>query len=128
LRAGGITLHWTVDELPPLARMDVGDARNLQFLLFGAISNVLQHAQASHLSVSAQRDHGPEGEALHIVIEDDGVGFEPALTPGKGLQAMHERAAALLARMDIVSSGQGTRIELMLPIDPPASGPSAALF
>lgn len=132
LRAGGITLHWTVDELPPLARMDVGDARHLQFLLFGAISNVLQHAQASHLSVSAQRDHGPEGEALHIVIEDDGLGFEPALTPGKGLQAMHERAAALMARLDIVSSGQGTRVELMLPIDPPApkpapaSGPSAA--
>lgn len=121
LRAGGIALHWTVDELPSLARLDVGGARNLQFLLFGAISNVLQHAQASHLSVSAQRDHGPEGEALHIVIEDDGQGFEPALTPGKGLQAMHERAAALLARLELVSSGQGTRIELMLPIDPPTS-------
>ncbi|QBK03633.1 histidine kinase [Hylemonella gracilis] len=124
LRAGGITLHWTVDELPPLARLDVGDARNLQFLLFGVISNVLQHAQASHLSVSAQRDHGPEGAALHIVIEDDGQGFEPALTPGKGLQAMHERAAALMARLELISSSQGTRVELMLPIDvarPPAA-------
>lgn len=112
LKAGGIALHWTVDELPVLGGMDVSRARNLQFLLFGAISNVLQHAQAAHLTVSARR----EEHALRIVIEDDGQGFDPALTPGRGLQAMRERAAALAARLDVHSSDAGTRVELSLPV------------
>jgi signal transduction histidine kinase len=46
LAAAGIELEWAVDEVAPVKRLDAQAMRQLQFLLFEAISNVLQHAQA----------------------------------------------------------------------------------
>ena len=55
LRACGIELEWAVEQLAPLARLDAGAMRQLQFMLFEAISNVMQHARASRLRIEAQQ-------------------------------------------------------------------------
>ena len=57
---------------------------------------------------------------MSLVIEDDGIGFEPALEesrPGHyGLMGMRERArmAGGAFRLE-ASPGRGTRVELRLP-------------
>ena len=84
--------------------------RHLQYMLFEALSNVLQHAQASTLTIHASQ--GPEGTLLRIV--DDGCGFDTARAQQRGLRAMRERAAAIGATLDLRSEPGRTAVELRM--------------
>jgi two-component system sensor histidine kinase UhpB len=55
-----------------------------------AVTNVLRHAQAGAMHVSARI----EGHELTVEVSDDGVGFPPERTFGRGLTGMLERACA----------------------------------
>ncbi|NIO41489.1 MAG: hypothetical protein GTO41_15730 [Burkholderiales bacterium] len=78
-----------------------------------ALTNVAKHAQATQVTVTV----AIEGGNLHMVVSDDGIGFDPAqLTDpdggrGWGLLTMTERAEAVGGRCRIESDpGQGTQI------------------
>ena len=84
-----------------------------------ALTNVMKHASASRVDVILET----RGDSVVLVIEDDGVGFDPAdLTverKGVGLAGMRERAALVDATLDVESSpGQGRTIFLRGPIHP----------
>lgn len=108
--ASDIELQWDVDLMKPVERMDGGAMRQLQFMVFEALSNVLQHAQASVLRIEA---HATDSGALLRII-DNGCGFDPAVPFRKGLQSMHERAAAIGAQLAVTSSAAGTQVEVRL--------------
>ena len=93
--AMGLVLEWAVDELPPVERLDEGAMRMLQYLLFEAISNVLQHARASALRVEATM----QGPVLRIAVIDNGDGFDTRRPP----RSLAERARALGARLVLQS-------------------------
>lgn len=99
-------------ELRPEARLHV------LRLVQEAITNVLKHAEARHITVSTL----PSEDALTVEIADDGVGFEPdAVQARRGLPGMRRRAEALGAALSIESApGQGTRVRLTLPREPEA--------
>ena len=61
--------------------------RQLQFMVFEALSNVLQHAQASELRIEAVMT--ARGVQLRII--DNGRGFDVDAPPRKGLHS-HARA------------------------------------
>ncbi|MBV9190241.1 MAG: response regulator, partial [Betaproteobacteria bacterium] len=75
-----------------------------------ALSNVAQHARASHVWISLERLQ----RHYRLQVRDDGVGFEThrALASGRwGMTAMRERAEAIGGELRIESSpGKGTRI------------------
>jgi PAS domain S-box-containing protein len=76
-----------------------------------ALNNVAKHASASRVDVIVERRDG----AAVLVIEDDGVGFEPAEkdTAGSsmGLIGMEERASLINATLLVESSpGEGTTV------------------
>ena len=77
-----------------------------------AVTNAARHGHAPSITLRGWRD-----EALHVVVEDDGAGFDPeAVTRGFGLVSMRERAAALHGSLDLRSApGRGTRVEVTLP-------------
>ena len=56
----GLTIDWQVDELPHWEQGTDQAMRHLQFLLLEAISNALQHAQASTLTLSARSEGGDD--------------------------------------------------------------------
>jgi two-component system NarL family sensor kinase len=96
------------------ARLEAGLYRLVQ----EALTNVAKHAQADQVTVTLAR----AGEALSLIIEDDGVGFDPAIpvaagpSGGFGLAGMRERAALLGGKLLITSRpGQGTRLEIRIP-------------
>jgi signal transduction histidine kinase len=109
--AMGIELQWDVDLLPVLPRLDVNGMRQLQFMLFEALSNVLQHAQAKVLRMAAQG--APDGVVV-VQVVDDGLGFDAFSPPRKGLLSMHERASAIGAKLHIRSQAGGTTVEISL--------------
>ena len=109
--ASDIDLQWAVEELPRVPRLDAAGMRHLQFILFEALSNVLQHAGAHTLRIEALPAAG--GAQLRIV--DDGAGFDPATQSRGGLRAMRDRADAIGATLDIGSSPGRTEVALLLP-------------
>ncbi len=89
-------------------------------ILQAALHNVATHARAKRATVGF--DFGAAW--LQVIVEDDGVGFDPETvinTPGEhlGLIGMKERAEGLGAALAVKSTpGHGTRIELRLPSPP----------
>jgi signal transduction histidine kinase len=111
---GGIQLVWAVDPgLPAIQREGAAVGQHLRALLNEAIANVIKHAQATQVCVSAQ----VLGEQVRIEITDNGCGFSPGLSePGRGLPGMRERARLLGARLYIdAGEGPGCRWRLELP-------------
>ena len=92
-------------------------------LMQGALSNVLQHAAAKHVTI---RIETMKDSVLIMTIEDDGVGFD---TKGEdalrsfGLSAMRERIEMLGGKLQVEShragsnsAAHGTRIEADIPL------------
>ncbi len=100
----GLGLEWAVDELPALPRLDAPLMRQLQFLLFEAVSNVLQHAQARLLRIEASM----ASAGLRIRVIDDGVGFDTARVP----RALALRAEAIGAAIDVQSRPGRTVVQV----------------
>jgi len=79
-----------------------------------ALTNVIKHASARHVSVVLTRKNGE----VSVVIEDDGRGFDPS-TPvgGNGLLGMRERVELLDGHLDVdAAPGSGTTLILDLPL------------
>ncbi len=77
-----------------------------------AISNVIRHAHARNVWISARQVDG----SLNLSIMDDGSGMNGTPSAGYGLRNMRDRARLLGGNLDIKSeSGRGTRISLSIP-------------
>lgn len=79
-----------------------------------SLTNICKHAQATAVTVQLYQQAG----ILHLLIEDNGKGFNPAQnTTGFGLQGMRERVAALDGQFNLCSQlGTGCRISVSLPL------------
>ncbi len=111
LRAAGIALEWHVDLLAPVRGVDGPAMRQLQFMLFEVLSNVLQHAQASVLRMEMHSVQ--EGAVLRVA--DNGCGFDTQRPVRKGLLSLRERAQAIGAHLTLNSGAGGTEVIIRLP-------------
>jgi signal transduction histidine kinase len=109
-KASDIELQWDVELLDPLPHLDDKGMHNLQFLVYGAISNVLQHSCASVLRIEARRQ--PQG--VQVCIVDNGCGFDTSQPKRKGLLSMEERAKAIGATLVVYSARGATTVEIGL--------------
>ena len=80
-----------------------------------ATNNIVKHANADCIRVGLKKT----GDTLHLSIEDNGDGFDPARhSMGLGLLSMKERAEILGGRYMMKSAtGQGTRISVSWRLD-----------
>jgi len=79
--------------------------------VFEALSNVLQHSQATMLAIEAEM----AGSGVCLRIVDNGRGFDAALPPRKGLLSMRERATAIGVAVAIDSQPGRTVVEIRIP-------------
>ena len=80
-----------------------------------ALSNVWRHARAQHCRVSL----GLGDQEAWLVVEDDGVGFDPGRVQpnGYGLRSFKERVDRLRGRLDIKSLPNiGTSLKVTIPL------------
>jgi signal transduction histidine kinase len=80
-----------------------------------ALTNIVKHANAGRVSILLQRKSG----GVVAVVEDDGVGFDPAATRADalGLAGMRERVALVGGRLQVESaSGAGTTLVAEVPV------------
>jgi hypothetical protein len=116
LVAAGIELEWDLQPLPELEAWTLNQARDLQMILFEALSNIIAHSGADRARFEARFD----AKAARIILRlsDNGKGFDVVETDekrGQGLRNMRSRATRMKADL-LISSSKGTRIVLMLPL------------
>lgn len=83
------------------------------------ILNAVKHAGASSLTIRLSRN---DPTHLHVVVEDDGAGFDPAMLDGNddgkgfGLFSIRERFDAIGGQLTIDSApGRGTKATIIAP-------------
>ncbi len=86
-----------------------------------SLTNVRKYAEAHRVTVSLQR-LGSDGQALvSAAVQDDGVGFDPAVkgVGRHGLAGMRYRVESHGGQMSVTSTpGRGTRVHAELPWSP----------
>jgi signal transduction histidine kinase len=84
-----------------------------------ALNNCSKHAHARSARVSIRQ----EPDLLLLTIQDDGKGFDPRRVRGLGLIGMNERVSHLGGVLRVESDpGQGTRLEVQIPIAKASAG------
>ncbi len=84
-----------------------------------AITNVVRHAGARHLWLSARR----EGERVILQVRDDGRGSADTI-PGNGLRGLDERLRQYGGTLQAISRrGEGFQLMMELPVAPNAGIP-----
>jgi PAS domain S-box-containing protein len=84
-----------------------------------ALTNVVRHAKAKQVRVELSQS----GDELHLVVRDDGIGFDPAAIGGGasdvklGQLGMRERALIVGGTIEVVSApGRGTEVHARFPL------------
>ena len=93
---------------------------NIYRIVQEAINNAIKYAESSHILVSLSHSKN----ILSIVVDDDGVGFDPSKVKkvkngdgGMGMTFMKERIKYIDGRIFLNSEiGKGTRVTLNIPI------------
>jgi len=118
----GVKIVWDMAELPPLPWLDPTNALQVLRIVQEALANVIKHARASEIVISARPTaRNSDRPGVVVRVADNGVGFDPAQArPGRGLDNLRRRAAFLGAALEINSQpGRGSCVSLTLPLDSP---------
>jgi signal transduction histidine kinase len=81
-----------------------------------ALANVRRHASAGAVVLRLSRVGEGKSAQVSVHVEDDGVGFDPAASPGVGLAGLRDRAEEVGGAVDVASApGEGTRVMVRVP-------------
>jgi signal transduction histidine kinase len=109
--AAQLRLVWQVDALPKLEKLTHQNIQHIQRILLEVFSNIIQHANATQVVLSARYD--ADAKVCHICVRDDGTGFDAAATTGRGLSNIQSRAEMLGATLSISKTEpNGTTVNL----------------
>lgn len=125
LEAAGIALRWDVAPLPTWPDGSPPALRQLQYILYEALSNVLQHAHATQLVLAAHA----LPDAIEVTLTDNGCGWDPGVAPrGQGIVGMLGRASQIgvALHFDTPRHG-GLAVRLVLPLAATAAHPGPAV-
>lgn len=114
LEAKEIELDFRVDEAVFDVKLNM-EARRDFFLVFKeAVNNAAKYSKASMVIIQL----GLHNNRLVLVVEDDGIGFDPDVADnGNGLCNMQKRADAMHGRLQVLSKpGGGAQVTLNVPV------------
>jgi signal transduction histidine kinase/ligand-binding sensor domain-containing protein len=108
--AKGVKFTMTVTEPFPVLKLNVEQRRNLYLIFKESVNNAVKYADCTRVDVTLH----VTGRQLHVLIQDDGQGFDPAtVRSGNGLANLQTRAHDIRAKLDVRSApGAGTSISL----------------
>jgi signal transduction histidine kinase/ligand-binding sensor domain-containing protein len=114
LRVADIRCRLDFPEQPPARELSTDLRHNLFLVIKEALNNIVKHAQATEVWLRAKTSD----QALEMVVEDNGRGFERAPDDSRadGLRNMRQRLADIGGECRIESRpGAGTKVILCLP-------------
>jgi signal transduction histidine kinase len=119
LIAAGVRLNWAVQELPLMVDLTPQKVLQIQKILLEALTNVMLHAKAKTVTISAQPTESRIVPSfVEISLIDDGVGFDlqHSRATGHGLANMRFRADAIGAQLTLARGlPEGMVVKLKIP-------------
>ena len=122
LERRGITMAWHVGLADGVDAPVAGRAQHMLAIVQEALSNMLQHAQATQVTVRLSHSHDGEQGRWQLDICDNGRGLSQASmaarapSSGFGLEGMHARARQIGAVLELMRPDEGgTCIRVVLP-------------
>jgi signal transduction histidine kinase len=78
------------------------------------VKNIIKHSKAQQVSLQLWT----AGEQVHLLIEDDGVGFDPRqASRGIGLINIYDRASLFNGKVDLnTAPGKGCSLKVSMPL------------
>jgi len=124
----GLKYDWQVADVPVLNSMGPASALQVLRILQEAVSNIMQHANASKITIRTKMLSSGKNSPSTVVVEvqDDGRGFavgdegskiSASEVRGHGLANMKFRAKKTGGYVAIKSSSEGTIVSIVLPLD-----------
>jgi ligand-binding sensor domain-containing protein len=106
----GMEYAFKRDDHSATTRLPMAFRRDVVLVFKEILSNIVRHAEAGRVEICVGTDSG----RFHLVISDNGKGFDAAIPPpGNGLSTMRRRAQQLDGTIDVRSSpGKGTTVTL----------------
>ena len=101
-------------DLAPTVELDADRTTQLMHLAREALSNVVRHAGATHVTIELS----PHDGSLELRITDNGRGFDVAQARSRGhrgMTNMRGRAESLGGSFEVESGGKGTQVVFRLP-------------
>ena len=125
LKVAGITLTWSVQDLPPLPWLDPQAALHVLRILQEVLTNILKHSQATaiDLATEAHPEVGAQQASVLVRIRDNGRAFVPTASAphapqaGQGLANVRHRAQALGGHGQWAAWEGGGEFRLWLPLE-----------
>lgn len=107
------TFEANVDASVDWDRMSNVQKVNIYRIIQECLQNINKYAQAKHARVDVKA----EKNNIHVVITDDGIGFDAdKVKGGIGLKNLRKRTSLLNGKINIDSAtGEGSRIEVVFP-------------
>lgn len=113
LEAAGLTLEWPLLSEEDNTLLSYRVYRNYSAVMRELISNILRHANASHVQVAIHLQEN----ALQTRVTDNGVGMPEEKQPGRqGLANLHSRISDMQGSLSISSASPGTCMEILVPL------------
>lgn len=113
LEPKNIQYDFNYDEEVTGIRLDVQKRKNIFLIFKEAINNAAKYSEATKVNIGVNRVNG----SIHLVVKDNGKGFDSATARGNGLKNMAARAQAIKGTWTQISEpGNGTRISVEVPI------------
>jgi len=117
LRTHDLRFRWEVTDLPPVSRLGRHERLHILRILQEAVTNVIRHAKATTIHVRiGVRDDEAGHAGIFVEVADDGIGIDPGIAAGRGRTNMMRRAEMIEADLRFHSTGDGTRLELWIPL------------
>ena len=105
---------------PNLGRLNPDLEIAIYRIIQESVTNVVRHSEAKSVEVRLERT----ASGLRVAVRDDGVGIpdlDRARRNSHGVAGMSQRARALDGTLKMESRpGEGTRVEVFVPVEPPA--------
>jgi len=119
-RTTPIRCRLDVDDLLPSVSLSSEVRHNIYLAVREALNNAAKHSRAAEIWIRIQS----RAEGLRIVVEDNGMGFDPvAVARGEGSANMEARLAAIGGQFQCeTGAGRGTRCYFELPLGMPQAG------
>lgn len=102
----------TTDQAVRARRLPAEVEGTAWFVVSESLANTAKHARASSASVRFE----VPGDHLVVEVTDDGVGFDPHVTRGTGLDGLRDRVEAIGGSFALTSGPTGTVVRAAIPV------------